>query len=221
MLRPPYRSVHPELVTWLTAQISCYYLIAPVAKPSQNREVSIIGGVWSIVPESDCAVSPWSRDSLYKNSRALVPRPAALASDHGPLYATSTRAYLKCNYLTPSLTRVCSGHKCKSRVCPGSSYGSQHSTLVSWERRSNTIPRSMPSPVDDNAGPRRKKKACRRCRHRKQRCDFEQPCHNCQAAGVGTASLRIINCVWLILARMYACRPRGISKSSRWICSGS
>ncbi|KUJ16886.1 uncharacterized protein LY89DRAFT_718614 [Mollisia scopiformis] len=45
----------------------------------------------------------------------------------------------------------------------------------------------MPSPSDINVipvGPRRKKKACRRCRHRKQRCDFQQPCHNCEAAGV-------------------------------------
>ncbi|PVH82740.1 hypothetical protein DL98DRAFT_570350 [Cadophora sp. DSE1049] len=44
----------------------------------------------------------------------------------------------------------------------------------------------MPSPTDTGPGAasRRKKKACRRCRHRKQRCDFEQPCHNCEAAGV-------------------------------------
>lgn len=40
----------------------------------------------------------------------------------------------------------------------------------------------MPSPVD--ATPQKRKKACQRCRHRKQKCDFEQPCHNCEAAGV-------------------------------------
>ncbi|KAL2069445.1 hypothetical protein VTL71DRAFT_14124 [Oculimacula yallundae] len=37
-------------------------------------------------------------------------------------------------------------------------------------------------PVNVNGRPR-KKKACQRCRHRKQRCDFEQPCQNCLAAG--------------------------------------
>ncbi|KAH7313010.1 hypothetical protein BKA65DRAFT_484202 [Rhexocercosporidium sp. MPI-PUGE-AT-0058] len=42
----------------------------------------------------------------------------------------------------------------------------------------------MPSPTDTISGiSRRKKKACRGCRHRKQRCNFEQPCHNCEAAG--------------------------------------
>lgn len=45
----------------------------------------------------------------------------------------------------------------------------------------------MPSPeatTSVNNRPK-KKKACRRCRHRKQRCDFEQPCQNCTAAGQG------------------------------------
>ena len=46
---------------------------------------------------------------------------------------------------------------------------------------------SMPSPPDATTASRKKKKACRRCRHRKQRCDFEQPCHNCLAAGVECA----------------------------------
>jgi hypothetical protein len=46
-------------------------------------------------------------------------------------------------------------------------------------------PTSMTTPIDEATAPKGKKKACRRCRHRKQRCDFKQPCHNCQAAAVG------------------------------------
>ncbi|KAH8597259.1 hypothetical protein B0O99DRAFT_89227 [Bisporella sp. PMI_857] len=42
----------------------------------------------------------------------------------------------------------------------------------------------MPSPIDSTQVQQKRKKACQRCRHRKQRCDFQQPCHNCQAAGV-------------------------------------
>jgi hypothetical protein len=38
----------------------------------------------------------------------------------------------------------------------------------------------MPNP-GDNAAPQKKKKACRTCLHRIQRCDFEEPCHNCEA----------------------------------------
>jgi len=48
----------------------------------------------------------------------------------------------------------------------------------------------MPSPVDSTQTPQKRKKACQRCRHRKQRCDFQQPCDNCEAAGVGMNIIR-------------------------------
>lgn len=52
----------------------------------------------------------------------------------------------------------------------------------------------MPSPeattgANTNSTRPKKKKACRRCRHRKQRCDFEQPCQNCLAAGQGNIKI--------------------------------
>ncbi|KAG9245762.1 hypothetical protein BJ878DRAFT_500122 [Calycina marina] len=42
----------------------------------------------------------------------------------------------------------------------------------------------MPSPVDSTQPVQRRKRACQRCRHRKQRCNFETPCHNCSSAGL-------------------------------------
>ena len=32
---------------------------------------------------------------------------------------------------------------------------------------------------------RKRKRACQRCRQRKQKCDLAEPCHNCVVAGVG------------------------------------
>ncbi|EPE34298.1 Zn2/Cys6 DNA-binding protein [Glarea lozoyensis ATCC 20868] len=47
----------------------------------------------------------------------------------------------------------------------------------------------MSSPSTETTITKKKKKACRRCRHRKQKCDFEQPCHNCRTSGAQCESV--------------------------------
>lgn len=79
---------------------------------------------------------------------------------------------------------------------------------------------AMPSPVDTGSIQKRKK-ACRRCRHRKQRCDFEQPCHNCEAAGVGMSFQLSIVKTELRYLRMYSGYTRNVSELPHQLRSGS